>query len=233
MKAPELLSPAGTLKNMRYALAYGADAVYAGMPRYSLRVRNNDFNRIENLAAGIAAVHADGKAFFLASNVLPHNSKVRTFLADMEPVMALGPDALIMAAAVADFRPLARAEIKISRADGLDLRLEPTTDILAEAAATFDDPRYRGAGDTLADFLAQHLWDGRRLARSPDREGSARDPPPRGSGTRRGARLAAAGDDPVRPRGALPGHRDHARRRRAADHEGIGHPRHHRGGLIR
>ncbi len=30
---PELLSPAGTLKNMRYAFAYGADAVYAGQPR--------------------------------------------------------------------------------------------------------------------------------------------------------------------------------------------------------
>ena len=43
MKTPELLSPAGTIKNMRYAFAYGADAVYAGMPRYSLRVRENDF----------------------------------------------------------------------------------------------------------------------------------------------------------------------------------------------
>ncbi len=31
----ELLSPAGSLKNMRYAFAYGADAVYAGQPRYS------------------------------------------------------------------------------------------------------------------------------------------------------------------------------------------------------
>ena len=97
MSRTELLAPAGNLNNLRYALAYGADAVYAGMPRYSLRVRNNDFNRIETLAAGIDAVHASGKAFFLASNVLPHNSKVRTFLADMEPVMELGPDALIMA----------------------------------------------------------------------------------------------------------------------------------------
>lgn len=35
MFKPELLSPAGTLKNMRYAFAYGADAVYAGQPRYS------------------------------------------------------------------------------------------------------------------------------------------------------------------------------------------------------
>ena len=97
MKAPELLAPAGNLNNLRYAIAYGADAVYAGMPRYSLRVRNNDFHRIENLAAGIETVHAAGKAFFLASNVLPHNNKVKTFLADMEPVIALAPDALIMA----------------------------------------------------------------------------------------------------------------------------------------
>ena len=49
---PELLSPAGTLKNMRYAFAYGADAVYAGQPRYSLRVRNNEFDHA-NLEAGI------------------------------------------------------------------------------------------------------------------------------------------------------------------------------------
>ena len=47
-KKVELLSPAGTLKNLRYAFAYGADAVYAGQPRYSLRVRNNDFD-FENL----------------------------------------------------------------------------------------------------------------------------------------------------------------------------------------
>lgn len=49
---PELLSPAGTLKSMRYAFAYGADAVYAGQPRYSLRVRNNDFDH-KHLAIGI------------------------------------------------------------------------------------------------------------------------------------------------------------------------------------
>ncbi len=97
MKAPELLAPAGTLRNLRYAIAFGADAVYAGMPRYSLRVRNNDFHRLENLAAGIEETHARGKAFFMAVNVLPHNSKVRTFLADIEPVMELQPDALIMA----------------------------------------------------------------------------------------------------------------------------------------
>ena len=96
MSKPELLSPAGTLKNMRFAFAYGADAVYAGQPRYSLRVRNNEFNKEEVLQQGIAEAHAAGKLFFLASNLAPHNNKVKTYLADLEPIVALGPDALIM-----------------------------------------------------------------------------------------------------------------------------------------
>ena len=92
---PELLSPAGTLKNMRYAFAYGADAVYAGQPRYSLRVRNNDFG-LENLGNGIEEAHSLGRKFYLASNIAPHNRKVRTYMKDMAPVIEMKPDALIM-----------------------------------------------------------------------------------------------------------------------------------------
>ena len=77
MKKPELLSPAGTLKNMRFAFAYGADAVYAGQPRYSLRVRNNQFSKDDILAQGIEEAHAAGKRFFLASNIAPHNNKLK------------------------------------------------------------------------------------------------------------------------------------------------------------
>lgn len=80
---------------MRYAFAYGADAVYAGMPRYSLRVRNNDFLE-ENLKTGIAEAHAQGKQLYLACNLMPHGAKVKTFVDDIEPVVAMGPDALIM-----------------------------------------------------------------------------------------------------------------------------------------
>ena len=96
MKTPELLSPAGTFKNMQYAFAYGADAVYAGQPRYSLRVRNNDFT-LENLKKGITEAHRLDKKFFVASNLMPHNAKLKTYLADMEPVVEMKPDALIMA----------------------------------------------------------------------------------------------------------------------------------------
>lgn len=92
---PELLCPAGTLKSMRYAFAYGADAVYAGQPRYSLRVRNNEFDHT-NLAIGIAEAHGQGKRFYVVVNIAPHNAKLKTFLRDLEPVVAMGPDALIM-----------------------------------------------------------------------------------------------------------------------------------------
>jgi len=96
MAKTELLSPAGTLKNMRYAFAYGADAVYAGQPRYSLRVRNNDFME-DNLAIGINEAHQLGKKFYLTSNLMPHNSKIKTYIEHMRPVIEMGPDALIMA----------------------------------------------------------------------------------------------------------------------------------------
>ncbi len=96
MFKPELLSPAGTLKNMRYAFAYGADAVYAGQPRYSLRVRNNEFKSLEALAGGIEEAHQQGKQFYIASNIAPHNDKVRSYIRDLEPIIEMKPDALIM-----------------------------------------------------------------------------------------------------------------------------------------
>ena len=97
MKLPELLAPAGSLAMARTALDFGATAIYAGQPRYSLRVRNNDFGTLENLAEGIALTHARNGKFYLVSNILPHNAKLRTYLDDMAPVMDLRPDALIMA----------------------------------------------------------------------------------------------------------------------------------------
>ena len=96
MIIPELLSPAGTLNTMRHAFAFGADAVYAGQPRYSLRARNNEFMN-DNLAIGIQEAHALNKKFFVAVNTMPHNSKVKTFIDDLDPVIRMKPDALIMA----------------------------------------------------------------------------------------------------------------------------------------
>ena len=95
MFKPELLSPAGSLKAMRVAFAYGADAVYAGQPRYSLRVRNNEFNLAE-LKTGIEEAHHLQKKFYVVVNIAPHNSKLTRFIEDMTPVVALKPNALIV-----------------------------------------------------------------------------------------------------------------------------------------
>jgi len=92
LKAPELLLPAGSLEKMRAAYDFGADAVYAGQPRYSLRARNNEF-RLEQLAQGMAEARARGKKLFVTSNLIAHNDKVRTYLRDIEPIIALKPDA--------------------------------------------------------------------------------------------------------------------------------------------
>jgi putative protease len=80
---------------MRYTFAYEVDAVYAGQPRYSLRVRNNEFN-VEKLKIGINEAHPQGKKLYVACNIQPHNSKLKTLIRDMQPVVNLKPDALIM-----------------------------------------------------------------------------------------------------------------------------------------
>lgn len=96
LKTPELLLPAGTFEHLQYAYDFGADAVYAGQPRYSLRARNNDF-KLEQLQRGIEEARKRGKKLYVASNILPHNGKIKTYIKDMEPLMEMKPDALIMA----------------------------------------------------------------------------------------------------------------------------------------
>lgn len=95
MKNVELLSPAGSMKNLTYALKYGADAVYAGQPRYSLRVRNNEFN-LEKLQEARQYTHAHNKSLYIVNNIAPHNSKLTTFLRDLTPIAKLEPNAMIM-----------------------------------------------------------------------------------------------------------------------------------------
>ncbi|WP_262982078.1 prephenate-dependent tRNA uridine(34) hydroxylase TrhP [Hydrogenovibrio crunogenus] len=80
---------------MEYAFAYGADAVYAGQPRYSLRVRNNEFDE-ETLEKGIKRAHELGKKFYVVSNIAAHNAKIKTYMRDIAPIIAMKPDALIM-----------------------------------------------------------------------------------------------------------------------------------------
>ncbi|MBQ9275320.1 MAG: U32 family peptidase C-terminal domain-containing protein [Succinivibrio sp.] len=96
MKRPELLAPAGSLTHLRWALKCGADAVYAGVPRWSLRVRGNGFGA-QDFNEGIALAHAWGKRFYAVVNTIPHERSLPDFKEAILKVAACGPDALIMA----------------------------------------------------------------------------------------------------------------------------------------
>ena len=92
----ELLLPAGNFDKLNYAFAYGADAVYAGVPRYSLRTRENEFRK-ESLLDGIAYTHDLGKKLYLTMNIYAHNTKIKGFMDEMERMLKYEPDAMIMA----------------------------------------------------------------------------------------------------------------------------------------
>src|SRR5690554_2314323 len=94
---PELLAPAGDLTRLSYALAYGADAVYAGQPAFSLRARENGFKSLDDLAQGIEICKKQGKKFYLTSNVIARNTKVEAFQKALLAAIELKPDALIVA----------------------------------------------------------------------------------------------------------------------------------------
>ncbi len=92
----ELLAPAGDFEKLRYALAFGADAVYAGQPKFSLRTRENGFTGLEDIKEAIDYTQSKGKKFYLTSNIIPHNNKILPFQKSIGDYADLKPDALIM-----------------------------------------------------------------------------------------------------------------------------------------
>ncbi|MDD3807232.1 MAG: U32 family peptidase C-terminal domain-containing protein [Candidatus Marinimicrobia bacterium] len=92
---PELLLPAGDFEKLKVAFAFGADAVYVGVPKYSLRTREIGF-RQETLEKAIRYTHEKGKKIYLVMNIYAHNLKVESFLKALDQVAALNPDGIIM-----------------------------------------------------------------------------------------------------------------------------------------
>ena len=89
--------PAGDFEKMHYAFAYGADAVYLGIPRFSLRARENGFRTLEQVAEAIDYAHGLGKKVYVTANIFPHNSKLPSFTKYIAELLALcKPDAWIM-----------------------------------------------------------------------------------------------------------------------------------------
>ena len=68
----ELLAPAGSLEKLKYAIVYGADAVYAGIPDISMRARVNNFSERSLMEASKYA-HNHGNKIFVTVNIYAHN----------------------------------------------------------------------------------------------------------------------------------------------------------------
>jgi putative protease len=68
----ELLAPAGSFEKMKYALEFGADAVYAGLPDFSLRARINKFDEKQIIEA-VNYTHSRNKKIYITTNIFAHN----------------------------------------------------------------------------------------------------------------------------------------------------------------
>lgn len=95
LKKPELLAPAGNLEKMKTAFAFGADAVYAGIPDFSLRVRINDFT-LESLKEAVEYAHARKKKVYVTINIFAHNEHLKKLPSYLKELKKIRPDALIV-----------------------------------------------------------------------------------------------------------------------------------------
>jgi U32 family peptidase len=95
MNRPELLAPAGNLKKLKFALNYGADAVYCGVPAFSLRVRINQFD-MRSLKQGIEYAHSLKKKVYVTVNIFAHQKHLKKLEAYILKLKQLKPDALIV-----------------------------------------------------------------------------------------------------------------------------------------
>lgn len=95
MKKPELLAPAGSLAKLKYAVMYGADAVYIGGEAFSLRVAAKNFTADE-IKEGIDFAHERGAKVYITANIIPHNSDLEKFPDFVREVADIGADAIIV-----------------------------------------------------------------------------------------------------------------------------------------
>ncbi len=93
---PELILPGGDLERVKIAFAYGADAVYVGINKHSLRKAEVRFD-VTEVGEAIKFAHSIGKRLFVTFNIFAHNHQLDTIAKDMKAIAAFSPDAFIMA----------------------------------------------------------------------------------------------------------------------------------------
>lgn len=97
MKKPELLMPAGNIEKLKYAVKYGADAVYLGVVDFSLRaMRKGELITLDNLKSAIDTARSMGAKSYLTLNIFAFNNDIKLLESAMDKIVESNPDALII-----------------------------------------------------------------------------------------------------------------------------------------
>lgn len=86
MEKIELMAPAGDIEKLKIALLYGADIVYIGGKKYSLRANASNFT-IEDIKSSCIFAHKLGKKVYVTVNILFHDEDlegVKSYLKELE-----------------------------------------------------------------------------------------------------------------------------------------------------
>lgn len=94
MEKPELLAPGGSLEKLKYALDFGADAVYIGGSKLNLRAFADNFTNDE-IKEGVAYAHNRGRKVYVTLNVFPHNKDIEGLTEYLKELNDLKIDAII------------------------------------------------------------------------------------------------------------------------------------------
>lgn len=115
-KQIELLAPAGDLEKLKFAVLYGADAVYIGGEFFGLRSAAKNFTRNE-MEEGIDFAHRHGCRVYLTMNIVPHEGDIEALPAYLQEIKELQIDAFIVSdpGTMMEIRQvIPRAEIHLS-----------------------------------------------------------------------------------------------------------------------
>lgn len=96
MNKPELLAPAGDLERLKFAVLYGADAVYIAATEFGMRTASKNFT-LEQMQEGATFAHARGRRVYLTLNTVPTNEEIARLPELVKGAVTAGIDAFIVA----------------------------------------------------------------------------------------------------------------------------------------
>lgn len=129
---PLLLAPAGSMRPLKTALRFGADAVYCGAKQYGLRAQAGNFEE-EELAEAVCLAHAAGAQLYLTLNIFASDGDLPGMVRMAQTARDIGVDAVI----VSDLGAIARIAREVP---GLAIHVSTQASTMnAEAARVYRD----------------------------------------------------------------------------------------------